>query len=118
MQQIYLNPNGHPDATMIRFIRWTRDFLAKEVETLCKGKPLAPLPPSSNQSTDVPLVEQRLYPKDEITWVEILGGSERHDYALHDVTNDRFLSAVPGDAFDFADSEAPNEERFLDVCNG
>jgi hypothetical protein len=61
MSEFYLNLNRHPDVTMIRFIRWTRDFLAKEVETLCKGKPLALLPPSSNQSTDLPLVEQRLY---------------------------------------------------------
>jgi len=91
---------------MVRFIRWTRDFLAKEVETMCNGKPLASLPPSSNQSTDVPLVEQRLYPKGEITQVEILDGSPRRVYVLHDVTNERFISGVSRDAFKFIDSQA------------
>jgi hypothetical protein len=51
-------------------------------------------------------VEQRLYPKGEITQVEILDGGSFRDYVLHDVTNKRFITGVPNCAFRFIDSEA------------
>lgn len=75
---------------------------------MCKGEPLPALPPSDHLITDAPLVTRWSYGQGELTQVEILDGSDRCDYALHDVTNDRFLSAIPGDAFDIVDSEAPN----------
>ena len=84
-----------------------------EVEATCKGEPLPALPPSDHLITDAPFVTRWSYGQGELTQVEILGGSERCDYALHDVTNDRFLSAIPADAFDIVDSEAPNQEADL-----
>lgn len=84
-----------------------------DVEATCKGEPLPALPPSDLLLTDAPLVAQWTYGQGELTQVDILGGSERCDYALHDVTNDRFLSGIPGDAFDIVGSAAPNQEADL-----
>ncbi len=90
----------------VRTIRWKRSLSGREVEVICNGKPLEALP-QGGPFTEPPLVSQWSYEKGQIVRVETLDGSDCRDYVFHDVTNERVITGVPGDAFEFIDSDSP-----------